>query len=92
MVQKETEDNSVKVLYDLYISNLDTICRGIKFGAKPLIQSVVPHDFSYDPKKFINVVRTKFKNGVWESGDEYNSNMLYKGFNNICDEKLNILH
>ena len=92
-LKPNTDDhNSGKLLYDLYISNLDVICHGIEVGGKPLIRSVVPNDFSYEPKKFVTVVRGKYKNGIWKMGEDYKSNMLYRVFRDICVDKLNIIY
>lgn len=85
----KNDDIDGESTYDNYVSNLKTICENVEYGKKSLFESL-RFNLSYNPQKFISVVRGKNKEGVWKSGEEYDSSKLYFEFRNICEKELNI--
>jgi hypothetical protein len=71
----------MKVICENVVSGTDTV----------LYKAVAPTNYSFDPQRFVSVTRGKFKNGVWESGDDNNSEKLYIKFKDICHNDLNII-
>lgn len=80
-----------KELYDTYIANLRVICANVKVDNEELWAVICGTSFSYKPKQFIQATRNKYKCGVWETGDDYDSNKLYVVFKDICVSHLNII-
>jgi len=77
--------------YDNYVANLEVICQNVDVGDDALLDVVGITNFSYRPKQFIVSTRNKYKCGVWETGEDYDSNKLYAGFRDICATHLNII-
>lgn len=90
----KSDDDNVgvgKTFYDTYSNNMKIICDNVVIGNETLFSIVEPANFFYKAKKIIRVVRGKYKNGVWETGENYDSEKLYVNFKNICHDTLNII-
>lgn len=88
------DDSDVgKVKYENYIANLKVICSNVESDSEELLTVIGITNFSYkNPRQFITATRNKFKCGVWECSDDYDSNKLYTEFRDICMSELNIIH
>jgi len=82
--------NDSEGVYNQYLLNLKRICEDVDYGKVSLFETL-RFNLSYNPQKFITVVRGKNKEGVWKSGEEYDSKKLYFEFRTICQDELNIL-
>jgi hypothetical protein len=60
-----------KLYHDTYNSSMKVICDNVLSGNDTLLyKAVAPTNYSYDPQRFVGVTRGKYKNGIWESGDD----------------------